>query len=58
MSVSNPDKYPVLEMEMLTDVARGIYTVTTWYNDGSTETRKVPKGPILIPNPLCPEGLF
>lgn len=36
--------------EILTDVYGGIYTQTVYYNDGSIEEFKVPKGPIIIPN--------
>lgn len=36
-------------IEILTDVQRGIYTQTIYYNDGSFEIKYVPKGKIIIP---------
>ncbi len=41
-------KYPVLECSMFSDLRRGIYTVWTYYSDGSMETTYVPRGPILF----------
>ena len=35
---------PVFETKMLTDVYCGIYTVTSYFNDGTSETREVPGG--------------
>lgn len=41
---------PILyETEMLTNVYKGIYTITTYYVDGTVEVREVPKGSMIIP---------
>jgi len=45
-------KQIILIGELLTDPVRGIYIQTIWYSDGSVETKKVPKGPILIIKPI------
>lgn len=42
-------KQIVLVTEMLTDVFNGIYTQWTYYNDGTVEIKKLPKGPIILP---------
>lgn len=41
-------KQIILITEMLTDPYKGIYTQWIYYNDGTFETKLVPKGPILI----------
>lgn len=45
-----PKRYPVLETSMLTDLKKGLYTVRTYFNDGTEETRTVPKGVIIVPS--------
>lgn len=35
--------------ELLSEPAKGIYTITYYYSDGTFEERKVPKGIIIIP---------
>ena len=40
---------PMYEMEILIDILRGIYSVTTWYTDGTMERREISKGPLLVP---------
>jgi len=42
-------KSPVYEIEFLSKPFLGIYTITTYYDDGSIETREVPKGLIVAP---------
>jgi hypothetical protein len=42
-------KYPIMEMRMLTNAWTGIYTVWTWYSDGTMEEHRAPLGRILIP---------
>lgn len=42
-------RYPIYETEMLIKPVQGIYLVTTYYSDGTRESREVPKGPVVIP---------
>lgn len=46
---SNYMKHIIFQSEMLTDAHRGIYTVWTYWSDGSMTKDKVTKGPIFIP---------
>jgi hypothetical protein len=45
-------KLIVLITELLTDPMKGIYTQWIYYNDGTVEERKVPKGPIIMPKEI------
>ncbi len=42
-------RYPMYETEILTDPAKGVYTVTTYFSDGSIDERQVPKGQLVNP---------
>lgn len=42
-------KMPVLQAKILIKPIKGIYLVTTWYDDGSIEEEEVPSGRIIIP---------
>ena len=45
-------KFPIYETSILTDVRRGTHTVTTYYSDGTSETRLVPLSPPILVAPL------
>jgi hypothetical protein len=41
-------KHIILITEYLSNPYKGIYTQTTYYSDGSMETKEIRKGPILF----------
>lgn len=46
-------KLPVLETKLLTNAQLGLYTITTYYNDGTHETHISPSGKSIVPNPMA-----
>jgi hypothetical protein len=44
------EKTLVMEGKILSKPREGIYSVTRWYSDGSTETFESPQGVIIIPS--------
>lgn len=41
--------YKIIETELLTDPKRGVATITTYWSDGTTTKREVPKYPMIFP---------